>query len=140
MSLELKDLVGEHQLDAVDYGDGAACHLGNGQEYSQVLRFRLDGQVYVVTEDPEDGYRSSMLSISRGNWKMRNVFPACRCIGRYRSGSETWGPAEILELIDSGTGKLILEVGTDNNEDYYPSFVAAFHPEALAINSGYIPS
>lgn len=130
MQLELKHLVGEHMLDAVDYGDAQDV---NGED-CQVLRFRLDGQVYIVQEDPDDGYRSSMRSIIRGDWKMHNVFPACHCVGRYRNHSENHGSADILELFDSITGKLILEVGTDNNDDYYPSFVAAFYPEALAIN------
>jgi hypothetical protein len=31
-------------------------------------------------------------------------------------------------------GKLVLEVGTDFSEDYYPSFLSVFYPENLPAN------
>ncbi len=30
---------------------------------------------------------------------------------------------------------VVLEVGTDNSDDYYPSFVANFQPENMATNA-----
>lgn len=29
----------------------------------------------------------------------------------------------------------MIEVGTENTDDYYPYFVAAFHPEAMTPNA-----
>ena len=137
--MELKDLVGEHLIDAVDFSKRKVKTWGHEREDAQAIRFRLDGIVYMAIEDPTDGYRSHMkdLAVSRKE-KMRNTFPPVRVIGRYR---EQGGPdrenegADILELVDAVTGGIVLEVGTENTEDYYPYFVASFHPEAMSINA-----
>ena len=43
-------------------------------------------------------------------------------------------PAVKLELLDCKTGKTVLEVGTENTDDYYPCFVANWSPENMACN------
>ena len=63
----------------------------------------------------------------------RSVFAGQRVVGRL--GVSVYKKTDILELIDVVTGKLVLEVGTDYSDDYYPSFVANFNPEAMALNS-----
>ena len=125
--MELKDLVGEHILDAVDFSDEFGM--------SQAMRFRLDGKVYTVVEDPGDGYRSSMKEISVGDEGMTNTFQPVQVIGLHHSVYECGGSSDILELIDAETGETIIEVGTDNEtNNYYPIFVASFHPEAMRFN------
>lgn len=132
--MELKDLVGEHVLDAVDESK-ETLDCGYFSEDATVLRFRLDGVVYVATEDPDDGYRSGLRDLVIGAGDMTNTFTPCRVIGRHRTEGRYSGVDDVLELIDAVTGKTVLEVGTDNVDDYYPGFVACFMPENMAANA-----
>jgi hypothetical protein len=132
--LELKDLIGEHILDAVDFSNEQVKTWGDEFEACQVMRFRLGGMVYTVVEDPSDGYRSSMREITAGDWTMTNIFAPLRVVGRHRTVCGYGGSSDVLELIDIGTGKTVIEVGTDDDDDYYPSFVATFNPVALMPN------
>jgi len=108
------------------------------------MRFRLDGKCFIAAEDPDDGYRSAMrdLVISY-DAKMKNVFEPLRVLGRHRTKSpidlegeyDLGGKDDVLELVDVVTGKIVIEVGTTEVEDYYPGYVASFHPEAMAHNA-----
>lgn len=134
--MELQDLCGKHTLDAVDFSQESHKRWGDEYEDCEVCRFRLDGIVYAAIEDPDDGYRSCMrdLKIDDGA-VMQSVFPAIEVVGTYRTKSEWSGQDDVLELIDAVTGKVVLEVGTSNCDDYYPSFVASFHPENMITNA-----
>ena len=136
--MELKALVGEHQFDAVDFSNEQVKTWGDEFEACQVMRFRLDGNVYVAVEDPSDGYRSCMneLTVSE-DATMKNVFEPVKVIGRHREEStySSSSTDDVLELIDADSGNVVLEVGTENTDDYYPCFVAAFHPEAMTHNA-----
>jgi len=140
MSTQLKDLIGLHLLDAVDF-ENVSLPAYEGADYNEdanTCRFRLDGTVWCVVEDPSDGYRSSMREIVRSRKKPVNVFPAIQVLAviRERNG---YNSCDLLELIDTQTAKVVLVVGTDNNDDYYPSFVANFSPENMASNVGASP-
>lgn len=131
----LSDLVGEHMLDAVDtYIEKVNPYGGDYTEDAEVIRFRLDGVLYVAIEDPSDGYRSSMETLVVSDDKPVNVFPPVRVLGKMKD-DEAWQTNDVLQLIDLVTGKIVMEVGTDNTDDYYPSFVSAFSPENMATNS-----
>lgn len=134
-TVELSDLVGKGILDAVDFSTESREMYRGHFEDSQVCRFRLNGVVYVAVEDPCDGYRSSMaeLVVQRSATPL-NVFPPCEVVGVHRTNGGYGVVDDILELVDTKTGKVVLEVGTENTSDYYPSFVASFHPENMAIN------
>lgn len=133
--MELKDLVGEHLLDAVDFSDEKVKTWGDEYEACQVMRFRLDGKCYTATEDPSDGYRSSMRELAvSDDAEMKNVFEPLKVVGRHRTKREYGDEDDVLELIDVVTGKTVIEVGTCSVDDYYPGFVASFHPEAMAHN------
>lgn len=43
---------------------------------------------------------------------------------------------DLLKVYDVENGKLILEVGTANTNDYYPYYVANWNPENMHINEG----
>lgn len=133
--MKLKNLVGEHTLDAVDFSTERLATYGERFEYCNAMRFRLDGVVYVAIEDPSDGYRSSLGELKVDDARsMTNVFSPVKVIGRHRTKGKYHGEDDVLELVDSVTGAAVVEVGTDNCDDYYPSFVANFRPEAMAIN------
>ena len=134
-SVKLDDLIGLHQLDGVDlFSESIKRPYGDYNEDCEVIRFRLNGTVYTAIEDPSDGYRSCMDKIFVSKDEITNAFPAVQVLGRMKE--PTYGSVnDTLELIDVVTGKVVMEVGTDNTDDYYPSFVSAFHPENMAINA-----
>ena len=118
--MEIEDFFDKmYLLDAVD------LDISDDDNVGSVIAFRLDGRVYEATEDPTDGYRSALRDIQVSTRVMKNVFPACRVWGRR--------PKELrdatVEFTDAVTGKVVLEVGTDNEDDYYPGFVSCFTPE-----------
>jgi hypothetical protein len=126
-TVRLEDLVGEHVLDGVDYSV-------EGFGLANALRFRLDGVVYVAIEDEQDGYRSMLdRIIVEADAVVKNTFPATRVLACLSADDG------LLDLLDVVTQKVVLQVGTDHSEDYYPRFVASFMPEHLAVNqpSGY---
>lgn len=127
VEMELKDLAGEHVLDAVDFDVGTSRH-----ESCEIVRFRLDGETYSAVEDPEDGYRSCLGELLTEDVQLKNIFPKIRVVGRYQSDINN----DVLELIDGETGKAVLEIGTRNCDDYYPYFVGDFYPENMATNKG----
>jgi len=133
--MELKDLAGEHVLDAVDFSTEHIIGWMSRLEDCNAMRFRLDGVVYVAIEDPEDGYRSYMRDLMTAeSASMTNVFPPVRVVARHRT-SGRFDECDILELIDVANGNVIIEVGTENTGDYYPYYIANFHPGLMAINS-----
>lgn len=132
--MKLKELVGTHSLDAVDFSTKSIETWGDSFEDCQVCRFRLDGITYMAIEDPNDGYRSTMeeLGIDKGA-KMKNVFSAIDVVSRHRTKGSYGNEDDILEILDVNSGKRILEVGTESIDDYYPSYVANFHPENIGV-------
>lgn len=131
--MELNELVGEHELSGVDTStESVKEEWGDGFENCQAIRFRLDGITYMAIEDPDDGYRSSMGEIKPSGVEMKNVFPPVKVLCRMKPNDDQVN--ETLEIIDVVNGQTILEVGTDNMDDYYPWFVASFWPERMAVN------
>lgn len=118
--MELSDLVGKHTLTGCD-------QAGVGDANAFV--FVLDGVAYRAQEDGNDGYRSALGEIAIVTDPVVNTFPPVEVIGRLDKGSD------ILELIDTVTGKTVIEVGTADADDYYPSYVANFTPENMATNA-----
>ena len=133
--MELKDLIGRHMLDAVDFTNEKIKGWLDEYEDCEVCRFRLDGTTYVAVEDPDDGYRSSMRELLVDeNATMSNVFPPIEIEAVYRDKYGDYNGADILILVDVVTGKTVLEIGTDNTDDYYPFFVSSFQPQNMATN------
>ena len=130
--MDLKDLIGEHELSGVDFGTLPPDLQSYRHEISNTMTFVLDGHAYCVVEDPSDGYRSSMQDISEAPIEsVKNRFEPVRVLARL---SDKPGD-EILQLIDLKTAKVVLEAGTYSADDYYPSFVANFMPEHMACNA-----
>jgi hypothetical protein len=131
--MELKDFVGLHKLSGVDMNnERTESEWGGGFEDCQVVNFILDGKVYTAIENPSDGYRSMLREIKLSDAATRTIknrFSPVRVIGIIRDG-------EVLDLFDVHTGKAILSIGTKDENDYYPVFVAEFTPENMAINQG----
>lgn len=135
IEVEFDSLLGERVLDAVDTSTERVKTWGDHFEDANVMRFRLDGKVYTAVENPDDGYRSSMDRLYAADEPISNVFPPCKVLVR-KKPDDRYGRNDTLEMIDVATGKVVIEVGTDNSDDYYPSFVANFMPENMAVNRG----
>src|SRR5678815_355131 len=117
----LESLVGEHVLTAVEFDTDPRRDEWSGP--ANAIYFTLDGVTYKVTEDPDDGYRSSMRDIEVSDRVLSNTFEACRVVARYITGKRhdndySYGN-DLLECIDTTTGKVVLAVGTENCNDYY---------------------
>jgi len=135
-NVDFDSLLGEHTLDAVDYSTTQIPTWSDGFEDAQCITFRIDGTTYMAIEDPSDGYRSSMEKLMIvHDAEMKNVFSPVRVVATHRTQGSGYSSADILQFIDIANGKMIMEIGTDNDDDYYPSFVASFNPENMAANS-----
>jgi hypothetical protein len=127
--MELKDLVGLHTLTAVSND----VVRNNWDEDANYFNFKLDGVVYTVEEDPADGYRSMMKEIRVSAIDLPDAFPPQLVMGTMDIGGSD---DEILTLMDVTTGLPVIQVGTENYDNYYPVFVANYMPENMAINKG----
>lgn len=99
----------------------------------------LDGKTYVVFEDPEDGYRScGKIDLAKNGEVCTNTFPEQKVLVKYFDGEykgEWWtSQAWYYEFLNPDTNELILKIGTDNYDDYYPRSILEYHPENLPIN------
>ncbi len=133
-TVELDSLVGEHILDGVDLSTESVKTWGDSFEDANIIRVRLDGKVYTAVEDPDDGYRSSMRNLFVEECALKNAFPPIKVLAKKKADDKWGGVNDTIELIDVVTGKVVVEFGTDNTDDYYPSFVSAFWPEHMATN------
>lgn len=131
--MELKDLVGEHELSGID------TYVLPPKEYwddaSNAIRFIMDGVTYCAIEDANDGYRSQLESLEITTDEVKNTFPPQKVIGKVRPNGE-YEINDVIEFYDAVTDKLVLAIGTVNTDDYYPSCVLDWNPENMAINIG----
>jgi hypothetical protein len=128
-TVELKDLIGLHTLSAVETGyakegDSEGCGY---------LAFILDGRKYTAFEDLDDGYRSFMDRIVVGRGKLKNTVPDTTVVAvPARERHSTIDSLLVFYAVDNG--EIVMEVGTDYYDEYYPSFVANFYPQNLPAN------
>lgn len=126
--MELKDLVGPHKLECAARPD-ANHPFGRDCEG---IAWAMDNKVYMVFEASNDGYRSSAGPILVADGPAYDFWDPeylhRDIVGRHVTKGDYSGEADILELIDVATGHVWLRVGTDNVDDYYPSFVAVWTP------------
>jgi len=127
-------LVGIKALDAVDYDQTVISKGYNRGDKTSSIRIRLSDVVYEATENPDDGYRSSMAYFKRlpKHTKMKNVFPAVLVEVSHDTGSN-----DLLIGIDLITRKEVFRIGTSNTDDYYPSYTDSFDPTAMVINQSH---
>lgn len=130
--MQLKDLVGEHLLSGLDE------YIVKGEETweedANAYRFVLDDITYMAVEDPSDGYRSMLCDLQITSDKVNYNFPPQKVIGKMMLPNSEYYANDIIEFYDAFTDKLVLSIGTDNYDDYYPSCVMNWHPENLNIN------
>lgn len=135
--MKLSDFIGKHVLTGCQYGTIPKRNEWQDSDPNTV-DFILDGKAFSAIEDPSDGYRSSMDEImeSRDISFITNTFEPCEVLGSMRGKSEYGDNNDVVDFIDTTTGKIVLSIGTTNYDDYYPCFEGTFTPENMAINQG----
>ena len=132
--MELKDFIGEHVLTGCQ--NGSMPKKDEWQDSNpNTLDFILDDRLFSVVEDPDDGYRSSMGEIieARPGLEVSNTFEPCKVLGCVRPDGD-YEKNDVIDFYDAITGKIVMSIGTENTDDYYPCFVGCFIPENMAIN------
>lgn len=130
------DICGPHTLRAVS---AEVRHPFSAE--SNGFALDLGSLLVFVFEDPSDGYRSSAgpLLTAAGDLYSFGCNPvyirAPVVIRRWTKGSYGQS-ADGIEVIDTRNGATILTLGTDNDDDYYPSFTCEWRPNLLAENEG----
>ena len=117
--IQLQSLVGKHTLRAVFFDA-----IGD----AQVCRFTLGRKHYEVVEDPHDGYRNMLERLSISDVVPKTKIKPVKVIAQMHPDNAS---EDILQFMSEKTGKVVLEFGTSNADDYYPGFVAEFHPENI---------
>lgn len=115
-SIDGDHLLGARFLSGVDFIPG--------DDDPAQIRFVLDGVTYAAIEDPDDGYRSALEGVFICKDKIANTFsPVPVVVSRLDDSN--------IYTIAHPDGRVIVEFGTDNSDDYYPCFVGRFDPTAL---------
>jgi hypothetical protein len=128
-NVEFEELVGEHWLSGVArYVD---ADYGYDGDDADVLLFVLDGKTYLAHENPEDGYRSDVGYFVELSGKAKKTMVPIKVRAEVYEGDDE---GRFLNLIDVANNEIILSVGTETYDSYYPQFVAQFMPEKMAIN------
>lgn len=100
----------------------------------------LDGDIYYCYENPDDGYRSySVIEKAKSLDEIKcdhqlPTFPPQEVYVKFTYKKDELGDPSWECLITNEYNELILKVGTDNYEDYYPMAIFEYHPENLPIN------
>lgn len=126
-NLPFKFFEGLHVLSGVDLFD-----VTIGGEIANMVLFEMDGQSYLAAEDPSDGYRSSLKYIEKSRKKVKNRFKPVKVTGVVEFTEQH----DLISFFRYKTRSkaLVLQIGTANCDDYYPSFVGHFDPKALGRN------
>lgn len=131
--MELRDFCGRHIFSGCELRQEIVEGYINDMD-ATVCLFTLDGITYKAVEDPEDGYGSYCKDIEVSEVPPRYSFPgiAVLCSMKEDSGGEK---NDVLVIRDAINGKVILEVGTMNYDDYYPYAHFEYNPENMSCNS-----
>ena len=131
--ITLKDLTGKHFLSGVGFD---AVPDPEGYEDANIIDFIIDDKIISAIEDYNDSYRSCMqkLVVNRSGADIKNKFNPVEVVGTFREDSND-EINDVIDFTDTNNGKIILSVGTENTDDYYPLFVSAWIPENLSVNN-----
>jgi hypothetical protein len=129
------DLYGQHELRAVR---ADVRHPFDSE--ASGFAFDLGDLTVFVFEDPSDGYRSCaiepmIIKAPLYSFGCSPEYIRAPVLVREMTAGTYGDGAEGIEMIDTRNGKTILRLGTDNSDDYYPSFTCDWRPQDLADNA-----
>lgn len=123
--ISLKSLEGLRTLSGVDMF--TVVDSTRYDETANCIHFALDGEYYIAHEDPEDGFRSCLGFVEKTQKKPKNQFTPIRV----RVIFDMTEAHELLTFFKWKSDKIVMQIGTDQCDDYYPSFIGYFDPTAL---------
>lgn len=138
-SVSFESLLGEHRLMGVAM---VTRPVSDPEDSGNGIAFNLDNIAYVCWEDSNDGYRSSMGALMQV--PVEDIRMLSQVAGQFGKGIPvlarmmpndpgTWdGKNDVLEFVDTRNSEVILRVGTENTDDYYPSAIMNWLPERIA--------
>jgi len=131
--INLEFLVGEHILSGCDIDTEQVLDWGETHVSAGIIRFVLDDKIYEAVENPDDGYRSSLegLQLAEESVNVSNTFDPIKVLAVHRSKGNYGNSDDVLELRRISDGVLILEVGTESCDDYYPGCVMNFNLQGI---------
>jgi len=100
---------------------------------NNTFRVGVGGELltFEAVEDENDGYRSMLEEVElRGNTGVFSSAPLCRVTvidAPSSAGGYSYGAFDGYQLVDD-SGHVWLTLGTDNADDYYPSFTFSYTP------------
>lgn len=151
--IQLADLTGLHALHGIWRGEIAFPNSYNGDaDNGTALVLWIDDDIVVFLERANDGYRSELGDVYRlktDAWSaiardvlqrdppsLSPIHPPLIVQMRVRECSKyEWSTdrADVLYAINEQTDLCVLEVGTENIDDWYPSFVCQWQPEGWTL-------
>ena len=130
LAKQLSDLVGEHTMEAVPRLD--VRHPFDPD--ASGAAFTLSGNTYLVFEDPYDGYRSMASPLLGfighayqlgGSGNTEYLRPPLKVFCTMEGEG-----SGVLTMRDE-RGQVVFEIGTNNADDYYPSYIARWSPPSV---------
>lgn len=105
----------------------------SGDDDAFVVVLRLDDAFYWFQEDPDDGYRSSLGAVRKLLDYPQDMPPGAFIAFDPVMVTISLEPNgdEILRGVDDRTGLALFAIGTENSDEYYPSFVHQWTPDAM---------
>ena len=110
---------GKHEFSGIEPYTRPSDYWSECEGYYVII----DNTVYAFEIDPDDGYRSygnlyipENISVN----DIKNRFLAQDVIITQHHREHTDGNKHFYSITDAVTGKVILEIGTDYTESYYP--------------------
>lgn len=130
LDFEIKE--GRHILSGIgDY----AKQLGDYEEDPEAVVLQIDGINYGFYVGPSDGYRSYSEVEELSDFKCQHTFSPQFVDLEIEETPRPYDDYDyILKFKDAINGKIVLEVGTEFANDYYPCAVFRWFPENLEIN------
>jgi len=139
---------GLHVLSGIKTDIEISMHWGDEQTTATIIL--MDGIRYVMYDDPEDGWRSSgrlyqvndeleeyldKKSVKKLQEETLYPIPDEKVKVQYREEHKGYdNDNEYYEFCNAETGELILRIGTENYNDWYPCAVFSYNPENLSCN------
>ena len=100
--------------------------------------FKVDGVVFEVLCDPDDGYRSYMAGVIAHKPEQYNFYSLPLATVRLekftRQPDDESGRDEStngFQLVDTQDDHVWLEFGTHHHDEWYPSFLFSYHPKEV---------
>jgi len=97
--------------------------LSGAEDNEHGFVFIINDIPFVAIEDENDGYRSMLGELKVYTGYVGNTFLPVEVEGGVID--------ELLTFTSVKTGKVVLEVGTDGSDSYYPIFIHNWMPENL---------